>query len=126
MKKLLVKTSDNVQFSQQNVFLSRGDDSVRLTPGGNFRLHIKGFIKDMAGDDLTTIWTVSSKLFGSNVFLRGVEQVADGWQMVLDCSVLSKEIILKADDAILVGRAYETITLHRIGSDVTTSGARIL
>lgn len=127
MKKLLVNTSDNIKLSSNMAFLSpeKGQE-ITLQKADQVRIHIKGQLTDAVGNQLYTVWTVSSRLFGSNVFLRGVEEVADGWQVVLDCSALSSPMVLTKDTAILVGRVTEPVLLHRIGSDVAANGARIL
>lgn len=128
MKKILVSASENVRVSQDKVFLAPAkDQAIGLHKADHIVVHIKGHLKNAAGEDLYAIWTVSSALFSKNIFLRGVEVVADGWQVVLDCSHLTGgDLNLVKDAAILVGRVFEPVLLHRVGSDVASNGARIL
>lgn len=129
MKKLLVNTSDNLKINQDKLFLSLGaeSDSIVLQKSSHVRLHIKGHLKNQSGESLYTVWTVSSLLFGHNIYLRGVEEVADGWQVILDCTEVGGGALKFTNkDTILVGRVMESVLLHRVGSDVAANGARIL
>ena len=127
MKKLLVNTSNNIKIIQDKLFLSAADDQIiGLQRSSHFQVNIKGHVRTPDGQTPYIVWTVGSVLFGKNVFLRGVEEVAGSWQIVLDCSALPENTELRVTQTLLVGRVMEPVLLHRVGSDVAANGARIL
>ncbi len=126
MKKMIVKASENVLIGQQDIQVSMGEKVSLPEKTAGVTLRFQGFLKDVGGNDLHIFWNLHPKLFNNNVFLRGVSQVADGWTVVLDCSLLNQKLNIPKDTPILVGHIYEPASLHRIGFDITPSGHRIL
>lgn len=123
MKKVVVKTSENIEFS------NAGNDMALLLPeeilveSGNSHLHIEGFMKLFNGSKVNVIWNLNQGLLDSGVSLRGVFETETGWTIYLHNS--GAKLKLKPKFKFLLGSVYEAIALFPVKSDMTTSGARI-
>lgn len=124
MKTLIVKTSENILVDKTKVFL-RPDEKQTISKN-SWIVKIPGFINDVNGNSVDAVWELSPKLLTNEVFLLATVKSVDGWIVYLDTTRMGNSSIdLKETSTLLVGSIYDTTSLYRIRSDLS-SNFRIL